>query len=85
MLICVPVYVFYFSVRHSLVLVDEEELLLLFRAFIFLSDGVPTILCPHRLLTLFILLFVSLFFTHCCSCEDILSISKQQLENSLPL
>lgn len=62
MLICVPVYMFCFSGRHSLVLVDEEELLLLFRALIFLSNCVPTVLCLLHLQALFILLLCLFFF-----------------------
>lgn len=55
------------------------------QAFISLSDYLLTIIYPHLLLLLFILLFVSFAFTHSCSNEDILSVYKQKLENSLPL
>lgn len=64
--VCVPVCLFYFSVSHSLALVDEEVSFLLFRVFIFPGNCAPTITIFFIFLPPFILLFVSLCFTYFC-------------------
>lgn len=64
--VCVPVCIFYFSVSHSLVLVDEEVSLLLFRVSMFPGNCAPTITVFFIFLSPFILLFVSLCFTYFC-------------------